>query len=263
MTFRWPDYARRVKLAEKIEPTEAALFELHRAQFFSIPFENLDIQLGREIDLGSEALCDKLLHRRRGGYCFELNGLMLLALRHLGYDARPLLARVHLESPPSGKTHQLNAVTSGEQTWLMDVGFGAGGPRQPMLLEDGWEVRREFWGFRLERRDPWDWLMSSWEDGWRESYSFDLGHVTPQDIAVGNYYTSHSPDTHFTRMRVVSRPTDEGRISLRNQALTRFVSGESIEERVPEGDATIELLKKEFGLELDAGFADFQPVSGD
>lgn len=86
-----------------------------------------------------------------------------------------------------------------------------------VTLADGWEVRGEHWGFRIERREPWGWLMSSWEGGaWRDSYSFDPGHVTPQDIAVSNFFTSHSPDTHFTRMRVVSRPTVAGRISLRD-----------------------------------------------
>lgn len=260
MSFPCEAYAARVGLTALPRPDEAGLFALHHAQFYTIPFENLDIQLGRELDLTPSGLFSKLLERSRGGYCFELNGLMLLALQHLGFEARPVLARVHLHTPPSGRTHQINAVTLGGKTWLVDVGFGGGGPRQPMLLEDGWEARDRFWGYRIERREPWGWLMSSFEGDWRESYSFDLGHVTAQDVAVGNYYTSHSPDSHFTRMRVVSLPTPDGRVSLRDQELTRVVDGTPDVTAVPEGDSTLDLLRREFGIELDARFEDFRAV---
>jgi N-hydroxyarylamine O-acetyltransferase len=146
----------------------------------------------------------------------------------------------------------------------MDVGFGAGGPRIPMLLEDGWEVAGDHWGYRLERREPWGWLMSSLTDGgWRESYSFDLGHVTPADIAVSNYFTSHSPDTHFTRMRVVSRPTPDGRVSLRNQVRTRIVGAETTVDEISPGAPTLRVLTDEFGINLDAEFGDFRPVADD
>jgi N-hydroxyarylamine O-acetyltransferase len=260
--FAWDEYADRVGLAATPRPDETGLHDLHRAQFHAIPFENLDIQLGREIGLSPAELCTKLVRRRRGGYCFELNGLLLLALRHLGFTARPLLARVHLHGPPTGRTHQLNAVTLGDRTWLLDAGFGAGGPRRPMLLEDGWEATGDFWGYRLERRAPWGWLMSSREDGaWRESYSFDLGHVEPGDIAVANYYTSHAPDVHFTRLRVVSRPTADGRISLRNQLRTRLFGGETLIDEIPPGPPTLAYLADEFGIVLDADFADFRPVA--
>lgn len=260
--FPWDIYAERVGLDSHLTLDPDGLHSLHRAQFFAIPFENLDIQLGREIRLAPSALIHKLVERRRGGYCFELNGLMLLALRHLGFAARPLLARVHLEAPPSGRTHQLNAVEIGDDTWLMDVGFGAGGPRRPMLLEDGWEVGGDHWGYRIEQSEPWGWLMSSQLDGsWRESYSFDLGHVTPADIAVSNYYTSHSPNTHFTRMRVVSRPTPDGRISLRNQQRTRVAHGETTVDEIAPGAPTLQLLEEEFGIELNVDFDSFRPVA--
>jgi N-hydroxyarylamine O-acetyltransferase len=262
--FEWSAYARRVGLDAPPTANEDGLFRLHRAQFHSIPFENLDIQLGRGIDLAPDALGAKLIAGRRGGYCFELNGLLLMALRHLGYDTRPLLARVHLTTPPSGRTHQINAVKLGERIWLMDAGFGAGGPRQPLALEHGFEARSEYWGYRIERKHPWGWLMSSFDGGWKESYSFDFGWVTPQDIAVANYFTSHSPDTHFTRMRVVSRPTSDGRISLRNQTLTRVSNGHETLEKTPPGAATLELLEHEFGIVLPgARFEDFRPVRDD
>lgn len=271
MDFPWDAYAARIGLEGPVSRDEAGLEALHHAQFHAIAFENLDIHLGREIALDPKALVAKLVDRRRGGYCFELNGLLLLALRHLGFDARPLLARVHLHTPPSGRTHQLNAVTLADRTWLLDAGFGGGGPRRPLLLEDGWESHDGPWGFRIERRDPWGWLMSSREDGaWRESYSFDLGHVTAQDIAVANFFTSHSPLTHFTQVRVVSRPTAGGRISLRDQELTRAEGTVSDDqgagppvprisrETIPPGEPTLEVLEREFGLRVEARFDQFR-----
>jgi N-hydroxyarylamine O-acetyltransferase len=262
--FPWESYAERIGLTARPTLDVEGLHALHVAQFLSVPFENLDIQLGREIDLAPASLLRKLVDRQRGGYCFELNGLMLLALRHLGFAARPLLARVHLAAPPSGRTHQLNAVALDGRIWLMDVGFGAGGPCRPMLLEEGWEVTGAHWGYRLERSEPWGWLMSSMvDDTWRASYSFDLGHVTPQDIAVSNFYTSHSPDTHFTRRRIVSRPTVEGRVSLSNQVRTRVVGAVSTVDEIAPGEPTIRVLAEEFGIVLDVGFESFLPVQDD
>jgi len=99
-----PDlYLARLHYAGSVRPTEDRLEVLHRAQAYTIPFENFDILLGRGIALEPAALCDKLVRRARGGYCFELNGLFLLALRAFGFDARALLARVHLTGTPTGR----------------------------------------------------------------------------------------------------------------------------------------------------------------
>ena len=262
MDFPWDAYAARVGLDAPPRTDEDGLFALHRAQFHAIPFENLDIQLGRPIDLSPTGLVEKLVHQPRGGYCFELNGLLLLALAHLGFRARPVLARVHLQAPPSARTHPLDAVSLGSRTWLADAGFGAGGPREPFPLEDGWEIRGPNFGFRLRREEPWGWMLSTLEgDEWKRSYSFDLGHVTVADIELGNFYTSHSPRSHFTRMRVASLPNATGRVSLRNQELTRLVNGETTRERIPEGEATIGILEREFGIRLGVAFDAFQAVS--
>lgn len=263
MTFPWSAYAERTGLDRTPFVDEPGLFAVHHAQFHAIAFENLDIQLGREIGLEPETLLDKLVSHRRGGYCFELNGLLLLALRHLGFEARPLLARVHLQQPPSGRTHQLNEVRLDGRTWVVDAGFGASGPRQPLLLEDGFEASGEHWGYRIDRRPPWGWMMSTREGRdapYRESYSFEQSHVTPADIAVSNFFTSHSPLTHFTRCRIASRPTPDGRISLRDQELTRLAAGVASVETVAGGPATMELLEREFGLVVDARFEDFRPL---
>jgi len=259
MEFPLADYLHRVGLDPAPTPDREGLGQLHHAQFFAIPFENLDIQLGQSIKLDSRTLVEKLIYRRRGGYCFELNGLLLMALETLGFRARPLLARVHMSDPPSGRTHQVNAVQLGSETWLVDAGFGAGGPRFPMLLKDGWTRMQDGFGFRILRKDPYGWIVQSWESSWKDSYSFEKNRVSGPEIEVANYYTSHSRQSHFTTMRTVSKPTVGGRISLQNQVLT-IIQGDSKQVREVDESETLSVLANEFGLDLAVRFSDFIPL---
>ena len=254
--FEIEAYLARVGLSAEPQANEQGLHLLHLAQFYHIPFENLDIQLGRGINLEAGHLFRKLVSQARGGYCFELNGLMLMALHEFGFKARPLLARVHLRTPPGGRTHQVNCVEIDDRLWLVDVGFGAGGPRLPIPLEEGWVGEEAGWAFRLERREPWGWLLQSLENGrWQDSYSFDLGHVTEADIAVSNHYTSTSPDIHFTQARVVSIPRPQGRVSLWNFTLTEIQDGHKSTREIEPGPDYLNVLADYFGIKLDAPYS--------
>ena len=146
-------YLARVGLAAVPAPDLAGLFELHRAHVASVPFENLDIQMGLPIRLDLDALQDKLVRRRRGGYCFEQNTLFLAVLQDLGFDAEPWEARVRLgvtEVRP--RTHMLLRVRLGGRDWLCDVGFGGQGPVEPVPL-DGTEVEQGSDAYRVIRED--------------------------------------------------------------------------------------------------------------
>jgi len=242
-------YLRRVGLPNTPPTDIDGLRQLHRAQFFAIPFENFDVLSGQGIDLTPDVVFEKLVMNRRGGYCFELNGLILRVLQTLGFEARPLLARVHLTDPPSGRTHQLNLVRFANENWLMDVGFGAGGPRAPLLLREG-VTDCGVASFELSRREPWDWMLRTREAGeWKSSYSFDLGHVTTEDIEVGNHYTSTSPKTHFTQLATVSLPTPGGRVSLRDLELTQFDDSNERTRQIDPG-SYLDFLRNTFGIEL-------------
>ena len=242
-------YLQRVGLSCAPSTDAAGLVELHHAQFFTIPFENFDILLGNGIDLASDKVFDKLVMDQRGGYCFELNGLMLRVLRTLGFDARPLLARVHLTDPPSGRTHQLILVQFDDEPWIIDVGFGAGGPRAPLRLREG-VTDCGVASFELSQSEPWGWILKTLEAGeWKSSYSFDLGHVTTEDIEVGNHYTSTSPKTHFTQLATVSLPTPDGRVSLRSLELTEIDRAAEC-TRVIDPESYLDVLRNTFGIEL-------------
>ena len=119
------EYRGRIDHPADISETETSLHSMHRAQVFKLPFENLDIHLGRGINVNPEAIYNKVVKQPRGGYCFELNGLLLQALTHYGYDAWALLARVHVTGVPGGRTHQITLINLSGQHWIADVGFGA------------------------------------------------------------------------------------------------------------------------------------------
>ncbi len=254
-------YLVRVGLSDLPAPDDNGLRSLHDAQFSTIPFENFDIQLGRGINLDPAHLVAKLVGGRRGGYCFELNGLMLMVLRSLGFTARPLLARVHLGAQPSGRTHQLTLVELDNRSWLIDVGFGSGGLRCPLPLDTERTETGADWAFRLREQDPWGVMMQSQENGeWKDSYSFDLSHVTAADIALGNHFTSTSSTTHFVNNRIASLPLVAGRVSLLDDTLTRIAGGEKTTRQIAPGPAYLAELAKTFGIVLDAEFGDLRDL---
>ncbi len=131
----------------------------------------------------------------------------------------------------------------------MDVGFGAGGPREPLPLREG-VTDCGTSAFEVSRRDPWGWMLRTREPGgWKSSYSFDMGLATAEDIEVGNHYTSTSPNTHFTQLATVSLPTQDGRVSLRDLDLTEIdESGQRTRLIAP--DSYLEFIQGTFGIKL-------------
>ena len=187
-------YLQRINYDGEITPTLDQLKALHHAQLYTIPFENFDILLGRGINLEHRALFNKLVHKRRGGYCFELNGLFLMALKAFGFDARPLLGRVHITGTPTGRGHQIELVTLQGRQWIADVGFGSDTPRAPIPLELDQPRIHDGQKIRLIDADHFGIMVQAFkEDEWQDLYSFDLGHVVPADIDYGNHFTSTHP----------------------------------------------------------------------
>ncbi len=244
-----------------VAPTEDRLEALHRAQFFSIPFENFDILLDREISLEPEVLFDKMVTRPRGGYCFELNGLFLMALKSFGFDARPLLARVHLSGIPSGRGHQIALVTLQGRQWITDVGFGNHNLRAPLPLELDQPKTRDGFTFRFRDAQHFGTMLQYLAGGgWQDLYSFDLGHVYPADITYGNYYTSTHPNSFFTFVRVAALPVPDGTITLYNNTLKTSTADKVQEHELAEGQPYLDALKTHFGIELDAPYEALTPL---
>jgi len=227
-------YLARIGLKEPPPPTAEGLAQLQRAHRLAIPFENLDVILGRGIAIDSASVFAKLVTARRGGYCFEQNRLFGDALDALGFVARPLLARVWLGAagPPAGRTHTFSLVTIDGQDWIADAGFG-GSYAPPMPLADGETalapdgatyrlMRDPLHGWMLERDgDPATTDGRSTGSGWQPQYSFSLDPVFEADLAMSNHWTSTAPGTRFTTLRIVSIVLPHGFASLTDRAYRR------------------------------------------
>jgi N-hydroxyarylamine O-acetyltransferase len=251
-----------VRLSAPPKPDEDGLEALHRAQAYAIPFENFDILLGHGISLEPADLIDKLVRRRRGGYCFELNSLLLLALEAFGFQARPLLARVHTAGTPTGRGHMLLLLTLKRRRWIADVGFGGPGLRAPIPLEIGRRVRQDGHGFRLVESKPFGTMLQRREDGrWQDLYSFDLGIVVPPDIAYGNHFTSTHPSSFFTFTRVAALPLPEGRITLQNRSLWTTGPHVRTELTLEEGPRYLAALRTHFGIDLGVRYEALRPLA--
>ena len=257
-------YLQRINFTGEITPTLDTLEALHHAQLYTIPFENFDIQLGSVIDLSSRAVFDKLVHKKRGGYCFELNGLFLMALHDFGFDARPLLGRVHVTGTPTGRGHQIELVTIEGRQWIADVGFGADTPRAPIPLVLDQPLTQGSQTIRLIKDDRFGIMVQAVKDvNWVNLYSFDLGYVCPADIDYGNHYNATHPESLFVFARVAMLPLENGVITLFNNTLNKKVGGNEIVQELEAGQPYLDALKNNFGIELDAPYDKLRPLRED
>jgi N-hydroxyarylamine O-acetyltransferase len=207
-------YLARIGFDGERAPTVRTLHELVRAHTTAIPFENLEIILGRSIPLDLATLQDKIVRRRRGGYCYENVGLFAAALERLGFGVTGLSGRVSMGAGAGLRpaTHALLRVTTtdDDRVWLCDVGFGAG-PLAPFELSSKTgEFAAGEWKFRLERTrgelDSELWVLHQYgRDGWIDRHSFTLNPQYRIDYAVGNHFVSTSPRSPFTTRPYVQR----------------------------------------------------------
>ncbi|MFB7193064.1 MULTISPECIES: arylamine N-acetyltransferase [Streptomyces] len=246
-------YLARTGFTGDVKPDLETLRALHRAHIASIPFENLEIMLGRPVDLDLAALQAKLVRQRRGGYCYEQNLLFAAVLERIGYPVKGLGARVRVGATSiRAVTHMLTRVTVEDgQEWLCDVGFGAQGLREPIPLRAGIEIRQGPWTFGLVPEDSGVLVLRSLRPGgWEEIYAFTLEERHPVDYVVMNHYTSTHPRSAFTHRPVVQRAAVDTQRSLIDMRMSvEFPDGTRDERDVREGEL-MDLLAHEFGIEL-------------
>jgi N-hydroxyarylamine O-acetyltransferase len=226
---------------------------MHLAHATSIPFENLDILLGRGISLDLESLQRKLVASRRGGYCFEQNLLFATALETLGFDVTLLSARVRYGATVvRPRTHMLLLVTVADSRWIADVGFGGDGLLRPLPLAIDDESSQFRWTYRLVEEGRHYVLQSRRSAGWNDMYAFTLEPHERVDYEVSNHYTSTHPTSPFTMMPIAQRPSQEARYILRGRELTTD-TGESVRSQTVSDDELIDVLRETFGIDLPHG----------
>ncbi|HEY3399167.1 MAG TPA: arylamine N-acetyltransferase [Geothrix sp.] len=253
-------YYRRIGFSEDTRPSLETLRALHLAHATTIPFENLDIQMGLPIRLDLASLQDKLVRRRRGGYCFEQNTLFLAALKTAGFEAIPCEARVRLGAPGVlPRTHMLLIARLEGSHWLCDVGFGGEGLLQPVPL-DG-KAHAQFQNtYRIVPEGSLRVLQSLRGDIWEELYAFQPEACFPVDFEMANHYTSTHPESRFVKTLTAQLPGPGVRRILRNRAYAE-IRGLDVTGRELAPDEVIPVLREEFGLDVPEG-ATFRAFEG-
>jgi arylamine N-acetyltransferase len=261
MTLDLAGYFERIGYSGGAEPTLAVLQDLVTAHTQAIPFENLDPLLGVPIDdLSPEALTDKLIRRRRGGYCYEHNGLMGDVLEELGFSVRRFGARVvwtlAAGAPVPSQTHTLLAVAlpGGPQLYLVDVGFGGQTPTSPLRLETGSIQQTTLEPYRLQNRGDVLVLQAQIRGEWQSLYEFATRTAPPIDLKVGSWYVSTHPSSHFVTALMASLVTADGRCNLSGRNLAIHRGGETEKIHFENASAVVDALIDRFGINVaDAG----------
>jgi N-hydroxyarylamine O-acetyltransferase len=264
-------YLDRIDYRGSLEPTPETLRALHMAHLLAVPFENLNIGLGWPIILDEEALFEKIVLRRRGGFCYELNGLFAALLRALGFDVALLSAGVaragggfgpefdHLtllvttHHRPQTKADTQHATRDTQHAiWLADVGFGDSF-REPLRfgeLGEQWQAG----GAYLIARDG-EYMVLQRREGdavWEPQYRFTLRPRRYEEFAEMCRYHQTSPESSFTRRRVCTRATPEGRITLSDMRLIITQNGERQEQELADEAEVRAALREHFEVELDS-----------
>ncbi len=247
-------YLQRVQYSGDLHPSYSVLAALHLAHATHIPFENLDILLGRPVRLDLESLQAKMVNGERGGYCFEQNLLFAAVLERLGFSLTPLAGRVRYRARRVlPRTHMLLLVRCDGSTWVADVGFGLEGLLLPLPFGSGQEMRQYGRTYRIVPEQE-QWTLQMFDAAsWSDLYTFLLDPQLLADYEMASHYTSTHPDSPFVRTLIVQLPTPEARKVLRNRELT-VDNGQSITSRTIEGDdELLEVLAGMFTLRFPGG----------
>jgi N-hydroxyarylamine O-acetyltransferase len=227
-------YLRRIHHQGGTAPTLATLAALVDGHVRAIPFENLDVLLGRGVRLDVPSVQAKLVGARRGGYCFEHCTLMEAVLRRLGYEVVAHTARVTMVSGRANapRTHMILLVTLPEGRFVVDPGFGGLAPRIPVPLADRGEDPPERPAAWLQRDDPY-WVMHLRRGGTpMEGWITTLDADRPVDFELGNHYTSTHPASPFRQRLTMRAYVPGGRLTIMNREVTRWVGDTPGEPRI-------------------------------
>ena len=244
-------YLDRINYHGSLSPTAETLRQLHLAHLLTVPFENLSIHAREPIVLEDEALFRKIVTGRRGGFCYELNGLFAALLRAMGFEVAMLSAQVaNVEGSFSEEFDHMTLLVALEERWLVDVGFGESFVEPLLLDERDAQVQRNL-GYRIVG-DGERMIMQRADHGneWKAQYRFTLKPYQYADYAERCEYQQTSPLSHFTQNRICSRLTPEGRISLSDMRLITTEGGQRHEQTAATQEEYEKLLREHFGVRM-------------
>lgn len=241
-------YLRRIGMPTEPGPAGVELLrQLHLRHLESVPFENLSIHLGEPISLDEEALLDKIVGRRRGGFCYELNGAFAALLTALGYRVNRHAARVFDGDRRLGiPFDHMALIVELDEAWLVDVGFGRHSS-YPLRLD--WPDAQDDPGGKFLILDAQDGDVDVIMNG-TPVYRMERRARALDEFRVGAWWNSTSPESHFTRSLTCSLQLPDGRVTLSGNRLIRTVGDERTETQLPEAEV-LDTYRTVFGFELD------------
>ncbi len=246
-------YTNRIGYDGVLEPTEAVLRALHRHHTLAVPFENLDVQLGVTLDTSVERAYDKIVNRRRGGWCYEQNGLFGAVLTQLGFEVTRLAAGVmmHVKGKERFGNHLCLMVTApdSETTWLADVGYG-GSMLEPIPLSPA-----------THEQAPYSLEISTLPDGWLRfcesavddsPFCFDFRPTAANETLLSSkcMELQRSPESSFVLSLVAQRRTPDEHLSLRGRILRTYSGAGSREHLLDSPRQLVETLANTFSLDM-------------
>jgi N-hydroxyarylamine O-acetyltransferase len=245
-------YLDRIEWGGTTAPTFDTLAGLLRAHVERIPFENLDVLLGRGVRLDLPSLQDKLVRRRRGGYCFEHATLFAAVLEALGFAPARHTARVVMVLPrdQAPRAHMLLTVALREGRFILDPGFGGLAPRVPVPLEAD-HVVGVAGDVHWMTRDGDHWMLrarAAGKDG--DCWVSTLEHDNLVDFEVGNHFTATHPGSPFVNRLMLRAYTPRGRVHVMNRDVTEWRDGAAHTRTLQDRAALRDLLAESFGIDL-------------
>jgi N-hydroxyarylamine O-acetyltransferase len=240
-------YLNRIGYERPPQPDLETLVGIHRAHLLTITYENLDIHLGRTLSLDTAHIFDKLVTRRRGGWCYEMNGLLAWALREIGFNVTMLASAVGRQTAgANAEGNHLILLVQLDRSYLVDVGFG-NGLLEPIPLEPG-EYQQGFLTYWLENNGG-EWIFHNHAYG-GAGFEFNLQPRQMSDFTERCHYLQTSPDSGFVRTAVCHRHTPDGLLTLRGATLRTITADGMREEVITSATAYRRTLENQFDLHL-------------
>lgn len=243
-------YLDRIGFAGQARPDLATLKAVHRAHLLAIPYENLDVQLGRPLTTDPAAAFDKIVGRGRGGWCYEMNGLLGWALEEIGFSVTRMSGAVAREvrGDAAVGNHLILKVDLDGEPWMADAGFGDG-PLGPFRIGPG-AFRDGHFHFSLALRPDGWWRLTNHPRGGAPSFDFRDELADETVLADKCQWLQTAPESGFVQNAVAQRHRPEGLAILRGRTLRMLLADETAESLIGSADEYVAMLSEVFALDL-------------
>lgn len=253
MHFNVDDYLKRINYNGSLDVSLETLNLIHKCHLYNIPFENLDVINNTPIILTHEHLFEKIVTNKRGGFCYELNGLFYYLLQALGFYVTRIAVRVFNDDGIPGQNFgHLALIVKLQNDYLVDVGFGDNFILPLQITND--IIQKDETGYYcIQQYDQKHYILKRSTDkiSFDKKYTFTTSARKFEEFTEACHYTSNSPKSHFTQKKIVSLPTKYGRLTLNNEKFIETINGNQKETTINNDKEFLTFLKEKFHINFD------------